>query len=278
MYKSVLQTLLLIFYYSFSIAQILNIPPRNQADKNGSQIISDIRNMPLDEREDFIFKEVSKGNIPVFYRKMSAVADSALIDGEYKHIVYYVIPDYLALGSNHNYFLCPMSPILGQKIANKLNCTLPTRKMVNQIWNAATVKIRPEPIPPGPEMTTIPVFAIHNSMVWDARRNFLSENPLGSLVSGNKKDVVISNLIYSSSPPGRVVIYGWHDVSGKNIQPLYAGHSDNYADYSHGIRLIQNEVYVDGDTLQVKDVLMSPKLNLLLSDEGVISAPYYPIK
>jgi len=278
MYKYILQALLFTCFHSFTSAQTLNAPPRNPTDKNGSQIINYIIDMSIDEREAYIFNEITKGNIPDFYRNMVRITDSALIEGVYKHIVYYVIPDYLALGSNSDYFLCPMSPILGQKVADSLNCTLPTRKIVDQIWNAASVKMQPEPILPSPEMTTVPVFAMHNSMVWIQRQKYFPENPLGNLVSGNKKDVVISNLINSSSPPKRVVIYGWHYPSGKNIQPLYAGHIHTYADYSHGIRLIQNQVYVDGDTLLVKDVLQSTKLNSLLSDEGVIANPFYPTK
>lgn len=278
MYKYILQALLFFYFNSFSIAQTLDVPARNPADITGSQIIKRLKGKPLDEREATILKEITKGNIPNFYRNMVRITDSSLIGGVYKHIVYYVIPDYLALGNNSDYFLCPMSPILGQKIANELNCTLPTRKIVNQIWNAASVKMQPEPISPSPKMTTIPVFAMHNSMVCIARQSYFPKNPLGHLVSGDKKDVVISNLIYSSPPPRRVVIYGWHYLSGKNIQPLYAGHIETYADYSHGIRLIQNEVYVDGDTLSIKDVLKSATLNSLLSDEGIIPIPFYPEK
>lgn len=68
-----------------------------------------------------------KGNIPNFYRNMVSVTDSALINSIYKRVTYYVIPDYVALGCDTDYFLCPMTPILGQIIADTLNCTLPTR-------------------------------------------------------------------------------------------------------------------------------------------------------
>jgi len=51
----------------------------------------------------------------------------------------------------------------------------------------------------------------------------LATHPLGELVGGDKKDVVISNIIYGYPAPGRVVIYGWHYLSGTPIQPLYNG-------------------------------------------------------
>jgi hypothetical protein len=62
---------------------------------------------------------------------------------------------------------------------------------------------------------------------------------LGKLVAGNKKDVIISNRIYNDTSNCHVVIYGWHKTNGKAIQPLYARHLNSWADYSHGIRLIQ---------------------------------------
>lgn len=276
MSKPILQLLLLIFCVKFSIAQLLNMSARNVLDENGTQIIASITNLSLQNRENYILNEIMKGNIPNFYRNMISVTDSALIGASYKHITYYVIPDYLALGCDTDYFLCPMTPILGQIIADTLNCSLPTRKMVNQIWAISTVKMNPQTIPPSPQMTTVPVFAQHNASVWTQRQTFFPAKPLGNLVSGDKKDVIISNYIYTYPAPRRVVIYGWHYPTSGNIQPMYAGHEDTYADYSHGIRLVQNEVYVDGDTMTVQDILTSSTLYSLLSDEGVIAIPNYP--
>jgi uncharacterized ubiquitin-like protein YukD len=169
-----------------------------------------------------------------------------------------------------------MTPGLAQKIADKLDCFLPTKKMVDQIWEAAKVKMEPQPIPPTDKMTTVPVFEQHNTLVREQRQTFIKTDTLGTLVSGNKKDVIISNLIYRSPEPRRVIIYGWHDPSGKRIQPVYAGHNENYADYSHGIRLIQNKVYVDAIEMQAAEVLGSEELKSLLSDEGKLLKPYYP--
>lgn len=274
-FKNIIKYILLFFCISCVNAQTLNIPPRDEDYPLGSQIIDSISDFPLQDREAFILNEVLKGNIPDFLRMIVPVTDSIIIDGNNLHITYFTLPDYLAIGGDKDYFLCPMTPILAQTIACSLNCTLPTRKMVNQIWKAAQVKMQPQPIPPGPEMTTIPVFAQHNSMVWLQRQSFLSQNPLGSLVSGHKKDVVISNSIYYPTH-GKVVIYGWHYTSGKPIQPLYSGHSENYVDYSHGIRMVHEEVLVNGVSMKVGEVLKSPTLHSLLSDEGVIGVSNYP--
>ena len=55
--------------------------------------------------------------------------------------------------------------------------------------------------------------------------------------------------------PGHVAIYGWHRTNGEPIQPLYLGHSAGYADYSHGIRLIQQQMILNGTETAVAEVL-----------------------
>jgi hypothetical protein len=40
----------------------------------------------------------------------------------------------------------PMTPILAQKIADRFGCTLPTRKIVNDIYEHASVKLEPFPL------------------------------------------------------------------------------------------------------------------------------------
>lgn len=242
----------------------------------GTQVIQNSINLNLEEREAYFFHEINKGNIPDFQRNMVKVSARVSINGTYRSISYYALPDYLAIGSNEDYFLCPMTPVLGQKIADALDCFLPTKKMVDQIWEASKVKMEPQPIPPSDKMTTVPVFKEHNTMVLTQRQTSIAKDALGSLVSGNKKDVIISNLIYSAPAPRSVIIYGWHDPTGKNIQPRYSGHSEDYVDYSHGIRLIQNKVYVDDTEMLASDVLKSKELNILLSDEGIVIKPYYP--
>lgn len=96
------------------------------------------------------------------------------------------------------------------------------------------------------------------------------------MVAGNKKDVVISNQIYSLPSPARVLIYGWHYTSGTPIQPLYGGHIDTYADYSHGIRLVQKAMTVDGVSANGPTILGSSTNHTLLSDEAVIPIAFYP--
>jgi|GEM_PF-1487463 len=269
--------LLLIFCFSKTNAQTLNVPARSTSAMSGTQFVNYITSMSLTNRENAIFTEVMNGNVPAFMRNMVPVNSSATINSTVYTATYFVIPDYLAIGCDSDYFLCPMTPMLAQQIADQLACTLPTRKMVNNIWTAATVHLSPSTIAPSPQMTTVPVFATHDSTVWVQRSAMLAAHPLGELVGGDKKDVVISNIIYGYPAPGRVVIYGWHYTSGSPIQPLYNGHEETYADYSHGIRLVQLACTLNGNATTVNDILTSSTYNTVLSDEGAIATPRYPV-
>lgn len=255
----------------------LNIPPPPPDALKGGKIIEILTPLGLEEREAEIYKLFARGNVPVFYRKLCGITVSAEIKGVKRNATYFVIPDYLALGRDDDYFLTPMTPGLTQKVANLAGCCLPTRKMVNDIYAQARVKLVPAPIPPSDQMTTVKVFERHNNMVWDQRKDLLTSEPLGALVGGDKKDVVITPQIHTCKPPARVAIFGWHKLDGKPIQPLSLVHGASYADYSHGIRLVSLSMIVDGVSRTVPEVLADPDLSVLLSDEGAISNPRYPV-
>jgi hypothetical protein len=90
--------------------------------------------------------------------------------------------------------------------------------------------------------------------------------------------VVISNKIRNdlkTNVPKPVVIYGWHQLNGSPIQPLYNGHEETYADYSHGIRLVRDSVQLNGVPMTITSILQDAALAVLLSDEGPIAVPRY---
>lgn len=270
--------LTLCLFINWAAAQTLSLPARSADAPGGQAFIQQIKSLGRDARETQIFLQIMAGNIPDFLRTLVPVTETVTISGVTHTVVYYVTPDYLAVGSNDDYFLTPMTPLLGQKLADSLGCTLPTRKMVDSIYAAAKVKLPPQPISPSDTMITVPVFSAHNDSVWSLRQPLIDEHPFGELVGGTKKDVIISNKIYydlKSTVPNPVVIYGWHYLSGTPIQPVYNGHEQTYVDYSHGIRLVQNAITVDGQANTVQQILRSATLNSLLSDEGQISVPRY---
>jgi hypothetical protein len=287
MFRRRLVLLCAVFYTVLAVlsadAQTLNLPPRPTNAPTASQWTNIVWQLSRDERENWIYAQVISGNVPNWQRTLKPISVSA---GGHT-ATYYVTPDYLAIGSDTDYFLEPTTPLLAQRLVDQIGCTLPTRKMVNQIWTNATVKMDPQPIPPSAEMITVPVFASNNVMVVAQRNTFTNAHPLGALVSGDKKDVIISGLIYTNFANGPsitkpVVIYGWHYTTGVPIQPAYNGHEETYADYSHGIRFVQMNCTVDGAANTVTNVLASSTLAVLFSDEtlspnNTIPVPRYTV-
>ena len=93
--------------------------------------------------------------------------------------------------------------------------------------------------------------------------------PLGPLIAGHKKDVVLTNRL--NQKKGRVAIYGWHRGMLRPIQPLSTVHRASYADYSHGVRLVSEVVLINGRPRSIYDVLEDPELAPVLTCEGVIN-------
>jgi hypothetical protein len=256
------------------MAQTLDLPSRAANTPTGREFAKSIASDDLEQREKVAAAQILEGNVPAFMQKLCPVTVTNVTEGITNSAKFYVTPDYLATGSDEDYFLMPMSPNTAQRIADKLGCILPTRKMVDAIYSAAEVKLAPAPIPPSAVMTTVPVFAQHNEMVRTQRVAALKTHPLGALVAGHQKDVVISARLAGIT--NRVAIYGWHQTNGAPIQPLYLGHTAAWVDYSQCIRLVKNEMTVNGETKTVAEVLADPKLCGLISDEGVITNARYP--
>ncbi len=255
-------------------AQTLDLPPRSSNALTGTEFARQIAPLDLTEREQVVVAQVSSGNVPNFLRKLCPVPACSVVGNTTNTATFYATPDYLAVGSDDDYFLIPVSPNTGQRIADALHCSLPTPKMVDEIYAAAEVKLAPSPIPPTPAMTTVPVFSNHYAIVRAQRAEQLPAHPLGALVAGHQKDVVISAKL--ASAPGKVAIYGWHQTNGVPIQPLYLKHVAAWVDYSQCTRLVQQKMTVNGSTKTVTEVLADPAVAGLLSNEGPVPDPRYP--
>lgn len=262
---------------SISYSQQLKLKKNNNsipASIFSKQIADSV--LPLFNREEIIYKAIKKGNIPGYLRKLVKISITDTLVNQPYTLDIFVLPDYLSIGTNEDYLYMPVTPILAQKIADLSHCSLPTKKLADIIYQNAKIKLEPQPIPPTKAMTTVAVFEKHNLLVQDQLFGFNKAHLNSLLVAGNKKDIIISNKIYSENSP-RVVIYGWHKTDGKPIQPVYNKHSNTWADYSHGLRLIQNKVYLNGKSTSLQKILADPVLSKLISDEGSIEKPFYPI-
>lgn len=253
-------------------AQGLDLPQRSTHALAGTELLPVIASLSVAERESVLWEEVVAGNVPAFLRRFVPVTvRRADARGRLRSVVFEVAPDVVSIGSDQDFFRVPLTPTLGQRIADRLDCTLPTRRMVDDIWRAATVRLDPVTFSPTQFNIVSPaLFYRHHQRIEQQRGGAA----LGALVSGIKKDVVITPRL--AGVTDRVAIYGWHRPTGVPIQPLYTGHVDFYADYSHGLRLVRQRITVDGAPTSVATVLADPVLHPLLSDEGAFTNLRYP--
>jgi hypothetical protein len=243
------------------------IPSRSSEDLTGSQFARYVSNMSSPEREQAILEEVSKGNVPGFLRKLVPVQlHSELANGQSLTATIFVTPDYLAIGSDSDFLRIPMNLHTAVTIAERFGFILPTRKMVDAIYLQSSYHLTPQPLPAGPQMRSTEYYSTHNQMIEKQMRAI--GVPLGALISGDKKDVVMSNRL--ATYVGRIAIYGWHRGPGQPIQPLSTVHGANYADYSHGIRLISEWALVNGKIQSLSQLLQDPATAKVFSDEGPI--------
>jgi len=263
----------LFVYLGSSFAQNLALPLRTANAPNGDSFIKSIAALDLRQRDQAVADEFLAGNTPDFLRRLCPVTVTNCDAGVTNTATFWVATDYLAIGSDENYFLAPISPAEAQHIADQLHCVLPTRKMADAIYAAAEVKLTPSPIPPSAAMTSVAVFAQHNTTIRAQRMALLAAHPLGTLVAGHKKDQVISARL--AGVTNRVAIYGWHQTNGLPIQTLYLGHVSWWVDYSQCARLISQNMLVNGAQKSVAEVLADPRLCALISDEGAVTNARY---
>jgi len=243
------------------------IPPRSHQALPGSEFVKHIVGIESVDRERAILDQVLEGNVPAFLRNLVPVelkGDGP--NGKPLKATIFVTPDYLSIGSDSDFLRIPMNLDTAKTVVDRLGFILPTRKMVDAIYQQAAYHFTPQPLPAGPAMRSTLFYETHNEMIEKQARAL--GIPLGALVSGDKKDVVLTNRL--ATRPGQIAIYGWHRPDGAPIQPLSTVHGARYADYSHGIRLVSQMALVEGKLRSIYEVLQDSVLSKVLSDEGPI--------
>jgi hypothetical protein len=246
----------------------LNLPPRPEGALTGKQFLESTKNMSRPQREAAILSEIQKGNVPEFARQMKEIQ----LQNNGHTGTLRVMPDYLAIGSDQDFVRIPMDAKTAQKIADQTGTSLPTTKMVDDIYKQADTKLTPQPLPAGAQMMSNDYTGRHNDLI--AQQMGQRGAQLGELTAGHQKDLVISNRL--TQHPDRVAIYGWHQQNGRPIQGLSTVHESSYSDYSHGVRLVGGTMLVDGQERPLTEVLNDPQLAGLVSNEGVIRDPRVP--
>lgn len=243
------------------------IPRRSRNADAGSDVIAGLMRAGGRARDDALAREILRGNLPEFSRNLVPVTFEGRDQNNRRSVLTIcVMPDYLAVGSNRDFVRVPLGLPAAMRIASQFDMILPTTDMVNAIYRQANVRLSPSPMEPGAQMASTGYFLRHNTTVEGQRRH--AGGRLGQLVSGHKKDLVLTNRLARN--PGRVAIYGWHRRSGHPIQPLSTVHGAYYADYSHGVRLVSRRAYLNGAPIDLRDILGDSVLAGMVSNEGPI--------
>jgi hypothetical protein len=244
----------------------LNISEREANSEPGSAFMRRVESLSLAEREEEIYKAIASGNIPEFLRNTVILnAEFADSSGVVHQVKYEVMPDYLAVGNDTDFCRIPMNPHTAQRIANVFGASLITAKLSDHIYQNAKVRLTPfNYIPVGNANELVSKFSEHHAQIEKQLKEAGGKH--GDLVAGIKKDIILSERIVRQ--PKKVVIYGWHKPDRKPIQPVYSGHVDWYVDYSHGIRLMNNQVLIDEKPALISEVLKHPVLYRIFSNEA----------
>jgi hypothetical protein len=243
------------------------LPSRAANAQTGSAFASRLRGLTDDQREDAILSELLKGNIPQFLRRLAPVTlQGRASSGEELELTVCVAPNYVAVGSDDDFLFMPMRLRTALVFAQRYGFTLPTPKLVDAIYAQARIHFRPQPLPASDQMRTTRYYQHHDELVQEQRLELAA--PLDELVAGNKKDLVLTNRLWTN--PARVAIYGWHREDGRPIQPLSTVHGARYADYSHGIRLVLAKAFLNGEPQSLLALLQNAQTASLVSTEGPI--------
>jgi len=242
-----------------------SIPPRASDALTGSEFAQAVMGLDRHERERSIQDQLLSGNLPDFLRKLAPVSfRHRLANGSTVAATIFVMPEYLAIGSDGDFLRIPMNLNTARAVAERFNFVLPTRKIVDAIYSESAHRLTPQPLPAGPQMISTGYYRTHNAMIDEQSvERGIRE---GGLIAGHKKDVVLTNLL--AKRPTQIAIYGWHRGVGAPIQPLSTVHGAGYADYSHGIRLVSHIMIFGEEQRSILDLLQDPMLANILSDEG----------
>jgi hypothetical protein len=147
-----------------------------------------------------------------------------------------------------------------QRIADLLGTVLPTPRILQLVWEQATVRIDPCTSAPDAKMASTARMIQHSECV-DQRIAGRK-----GLVANEGKHWVLSNRI--AGKENLAANYGWFVKGRRPIQTVGTRHDTAHTDYSQIVRLVKPKVQVDGRELDIRHVGRSPELWGLVSDEG----------
>jgi hypothetical protein len=203
---------------------------------------------------------------------------------------FYAAADALGVGTAEDFVRFNVRHPTADIMAAMLGAVLPTPLMADTMWRAAAIQLEPciqTPKVPGEaafkewsaQMANTSKMLEHNACV--SAKLALAAGRKGLIGNAGKLWVTTERL---RKQPGQAANYGWFDeranlrsVSGLPVwQSLGLAHSIGHTDYSQTVRIVRDEMLVDGKIVPVQTVMASSDLFGLLSSEGPMTVLRHP--
>jgi hypothetical protein len=235
-----------------------------------SAFVATLPEQPIPDRERKILDAVRGG----FAMPIEWVSITTSADGH--EATLYVSADALAIGEPDDWIRVNVSHTTAQQIADVLGAALPTTKIVDAAYQQATVVLEPCVQTPDAEMGFTSRMVRHHKEIEERRAG------RAGLVRNVGKDWVLTNRLVGQ--PDKAANYGWFTKVGTfqlgsglpGLQPLGLAHNRLHVDYSQVLCLVRRDLTVDGCQCDLDDILRSPDLWPLVSDEGPLEIVRHP--
>lgn len=236
-------------------------PARDNNAMTGSQFGKSVIGLLGQARDDRVIEQVLAGNVPFSVRNFRPVT---LVSGG-NTLQYWVSGDVLSVGSDLDYLRVSLNGKSAKSLLDRFDCMLPTKKMSDDIWRSADLKLSPRPMGASSSMTNTQTLINHNTEI----NKQIAGRPF-TLLTGTKKDTVIDKMLLAHK--NNIGIYGWFNpnsgVAIQGPQPNCTSHSIDYQDYSSSVRIVSQNGSLNGNLVNLFDILSDDDLCYLLSEQG----------
>ena len=244
----------------------------------GSKVLEEYAKIATkSDKQLWVLQQVADGNMPGTWNDWVTIKTKGSKGTE---VEFEASPHGLRLGTSSDWVEIPLDGPHSAAAAEILDCKLATAWMVKQIHLQAmkegegkvvkffaapeiaeALGIKWNPNRPDGEAMESPEFILVKNVMLHA---WLAGNKVsdGMLVSGYFKSVVqpVEGMTNRSGKTSRLEIVGGYNDKGKPIQGLSGGfHWEAYFDYSHNIRLVKDEMKVNGETMTMNQFFSTSK-------------------
>ena len=165
-----------------------------QINRGDCPFYEEFRTLSLEDRETLACREILSGNVPEYMKGFIRITTRQKdLNGKQHRVTLLVKPDYLTVLSGGVPFIVPLTPMTAQKIADSLDCSLPTPKIVDIIFRNARATAEPFNYIPREHRNLDPDLFFDHSRVIFAQMKAAGKKP-GTLTAGTKKDVVMTRV------------------------------------------------------------------------------------